>query len=99
MIKKNSFRTNQKHNWIDIIILILAPVWSLVVPLFMVLIYEYQGPEGFAIFTFSQFTFLSCAAIVSYAIIIYKVNTSNWELKKFIEAVYYNVSKNEGHTK
>ena len=86
VIKKNSFRTNQKYHRIDITLLIAAPIWSAVAPLFMVLIYEYQGPEGLAIFTFSQFTFLSCAAIVSYAIIIHKVKKSNWELKHFYQS-------------
>ena len=70
VIKKNSFRTNQEYHRIDITLLVAAPIWSAVAPLFMVLIYEYQGPEGITIFTFLQFTFLSCAALVSYAIII-----------------------------
>ena len=83
LIKKNSFRPNQKYHRIDIILLIAAPIWSAVAPLFMVLTYDYQGPEALAIFTFLQFTFLSCAAIVSYAIIIRKVKKSNRKLKHF----------------
>ena len=76
-IKKNPFRTKQKYNWIDIILLITAPIWSAVAPLLLVLIYKYHGLEVLAIFVFSRFTFFICKAIVSYAVIIHKVKKSN----------------------
>ena len=38
VIKKNSFRTNQEYHRIDITLLVAAPIWSAVAPLFMVLI-------------------------------------------------------------
>ena len=83
LIKKKSFTTNQKHYRVDIMLLITAPVWSAIAPLFMILIYSYQGPEGVVIFTFSEFSFFICAAIVSYAFIIHIVKKSNRELNFF----------------
>ena len=83
LIKKKSFTANQKYYRVDIMLLITSPVWSAIAPLFMILIYSYQGPEGVVIFTFSEFTFFICAAIVSYAIIVHIVKKSNRELNLF----------------
>ena len=86
IIAKNSFRTNQGYSWINIILLIITPVWSALAPLLMFLIYKYQGKDGVVVFTFSEFTFMSCTAVVSYCLIFLKVRKSGRGLKSFCQS-------------
>ena len=86
IIRKNSFRINQRYSWIDIALIITAPVWSALAPFLMFLIYKELGREGVVIYTFSEFSFMSVTAAVSYVIIIRKVKKSNHEMRSFYQS-------------
>lgn len=85
IIRKNSPKLYQRYHWVDIVILIIAPIWSALAPLLMFLIYKHLGKKGFVIYTFLEFSFMSCAAIASYWVIIRKVKKSTHILKRFMQ--------------
>ena len=86
IIKKKTLRNNQRYSWIDIVLIITASVWSALAPVLMFWIYKDLGKEGVVIYTFSEFSFMSVTAVVSYVIIICKVKKSNHELRSFYQS-------------
>ena len=88
IIRKNSPKHYQRYYWVDIVILIIAPIWSALAPLLMFLIYKHLGKKGVVIYTFLEFSFMSFAAIVSYWIIICKVKKSTHVLRRFMQGYH-----------
>ena len=79
-IKKNPVSKSYKT---DIILLATAPIWSIVMPIFIFLVYSYQGMKAVLIFTFVEFSLLTCTVALSYGFIIHTVKKSIRKLKKF----------------
>ena len=79
-IKKNPGSKSYK---MDIILLATAPVWSIVIPLLIFLVYSYKGMKAVLIFTFVEFSLMTCTVALSYGFIIHTVKKSIRKLKQF----------------
>ena len=79
-IKKNPARKSYK---LDIILLATAPIWSIVMPILIFLVYSYKGMKAVLIFTFVEFSLMTCTVALSYGFIIHTVKKSTRKLQKF----------------